>query len=485
MKAHCFFLFVFFIAHFQVVSAQGLQKDEYQRDFDFFQTVFEKTNSGLYRYHTKTEVDSLFQAQRKKITAQTSYRDFYQLLWKVIDFTGSLHNNLDYPDSLQRNLKKENIFFPLPLRYMEGALLVNAPYKGLQVGDQILSINGIDSQVFAQDVGQFRSTDGYNTTGKYAALQTQKLADYSYLAYGRQKEFILRYSSKGSIKSIRLAATDHSTFEKQYEKRSRLEVEQKEQNLYFFEFLESDIGYLRVSSFAIGREGSPAYKDFAAFLGRVFKELKQQKTQNLIVDIRGNGGGIDPCELLLYSYMTSRKFRENTQAYTRGYHFPFPEQLRLPGTSVAEQVAEAKKRFTRPQGDRYYQNPAYNPVWKPHPDRFKHHIYVLIDPFVASAASHYAAMMKSDRKAVLIGQETSGGYYGHTGHYNITYQLPHTGLSLSFSVVNLEQDVRELSDQKPGRGIIPDHTVEQRLEDYIEQKDRVLNYTLNQIRNRN
>lgn len=467
------------------LSQERLSKRDYLKDYDLFQSLFEQVNSGLYRYHPKEKVDSLFRINRQKITESTSYRDFYNLVWEVIDFTGSIHNNLDYPDSLKIRLNREKIFFPLPLRYLEKKLIVNADFKDLKTGDEILSINGIEAQDFAKTVGHYRSTDGYNTTEKYAFIQTKKLADYIYYAFGKQDEFLIHYQSNGKNKQTILPAVAFKTFEEQHKNRFIPEYEEEEEALYFFRFLEGNIGYLRVSSFAIGVEGSPEYKTFSAFLEYVFKDLKYHKSKNLIVDIRGNAGGIDPNESLLFAYMTDRKFKENTSAYTLTQKFPFPEQLRLKGFSLEELEEAAKERHNDYREGKYFQNQEYNPVWSPKENRFTGNLYMLIDPFVASAASHYAAMVKSDRKAVVVGQETGGGYYGHTGHYNITYQLPETGLLLSFSVVNFEQDVRELPDQKQGQGIMPDHEVQQTIEGYLNHTDKALEYIKRLIKNEN
>lgn len=478
-----FFLAAVFFIFNRATSQNNLRQQDLQKDFDFFQHLFEETNAGLYRHHSKEDIDRIFTVNRKEISDTTSYRDFYNIVWNVVDYTGSLHNNLDYPDSLKEKLAKKKIFFPLPLKYIDGSLIANGDYKEIKVGDRIQSINGIDAQTFAKTVGHYRSTDGYNTTEKYAFIQTKKLADYIYYAYGAQNEFVITYHPSDSItRKIHLPAVDHQTFEKQYGERYIPDYEKEKDTAYYFKMLADGTAYLRVKSFAIGIEGSAAYHTFADSLDQLFKRLKRDKTPNLIVDIRGNGGGIDPNESLLFSYMTERNFKENTSAYTLGYKFPFKKQLVLNGMSVEEQEAAGKERQNNFRNGKYYQNQKFNPEWHPDKNRFSGTIYMLIDPFIASAASHYAAMMKSDRRAIVIGQETGGGYYGHTGHFNIKYRFPHTGLLLSFSVVNLEQDVRELPDQKRGQGVMPDHTVEESLKDYLNNTDLVLEYTLRLIR---
>ena len=85
-------------------------------------------------------------------------------------------------------------------------------------------------------------------------------------------------------------------------------------------------------------------------------------------------------------------------------------------------------------------------------------------------------MVKSDKHSIVIGQESLGGYYGHTGHIPVTYKLPNTELLLTFSIVDLEQDVQKLTDQKYGDGVKPDYNIEPTIEDYLNNKDIVLEF---------
>ncbi|WP_315815241.1 hypothetical protein [Paraflavitalea speifideaquila] len=94
-------------------------------------------------------------------------------------------------------------------------------------------------------------------------------------------------------------------------------------------------------------------------------------------------------------------------------------------------------------------------------------------------------MVKSEGYATLIGEETMGGYYGHTGHNKVAYELPHTRINFSFSVVDLQQYVTPKRDIPFGSGILPDKIVTQSQNDFIENRDAVMHYTLHLIREDN
>ena len=52
---------------------------------------------------------------------------------------------------------------------------------------------------------------------------------------------------------------------------------------------------------------------------------------------------------------------------------------------------------------------------------------------------------------------------------------------MTFSVVNLEQDVPKKENQKYDRGIIPDYEITQTFDDFINNIDTQLNYTIELI----
>lgn len=470
-------LILTFGAHTQIGQRQLL------KDYDLFRRIYEKANAGLYKYHSREAIDSVFLVNRKRIQSNTSYREFYSILWNVIDFTGSCHNDLTYPDSLIYKLQSQKIFFPLPLKFLTDKLYSNYTYEGITLGSEILSINGIDAKTVANEVSRFLSTDGSNTTGKYAFLETKALFFNFYLAYGPQTAYVVIYKDSSGIYQTTLQATDYKSAVENYKRRFIPDYEKKNKLPYTFHYTDDPgKGLLTVNTFSMGGPKSEGHKRYAAFLDSVFTDLKNKNTQNLIVDIRKNGGGDDPNDLLLYSYLTKRSFRENQSAYTLFNKVPFRKYYwEEEKGEIRELEEELKDEHRVLKNGKYYQDEKNNPAWEPKPNAFSGKIYLLISPFVASAGSLFASMVKSDEETVVIGQEALGGYYGHTGHIPVTYKLPETGLFLTFSLVDLEQDVQKLPDQKDGDGVKPDYTVEQTIQEYLNNKDSVLEFTKSMI----
>jgi len=343
-----------------------LSKEEMLEDFDIFQSIFERANAGLYKYRSKSAVDSLFSISKKSINESTSYRDFFNILWEVIDYTGSCHNGLAYPDSLDSVLNEKSIFFPIPLKYLNDKLYINLSYESIPVGSELLTVNDMEANKFATFIASYISTDGFNTTGKYANIESDWLPFYVYLAWGEQEAFHLTYKNYNTneIEEINVASVTYSDFYKHFKNRFTKAFEERKEKEYTYSYLDSiDTGLLEVSTFGMGDAESEEHKMYAAFLDSVFLHLKNKRVRNLIVDIRGNGGGDDPNDLLLFSYLTKRNFRENNSAFTLFQEIPFPQYYI--DDDIETLPIELKEEHSVFKNGKYFQDATYNKIWEP------------------------------------------------------------------------------------------------------------------------
>jgi hypothetical protein len=461
------------------VPAQALRQD-----FDLFRRIYEAANPSLYQYHSRPQLDSAFAAARRSLTDSTTLLGFYGLLYGITAYTGSLHSDNYLPAQADSILRASPGFFPYPVQLLAGRLCLNTQAAPLPLGSELVRVNGHAVAELRARLGIFATTDGYNQTGKDYLLSTH-FARYYYLAYGPCAAFRLTYRRPYQTDTAHLvvAAVPYATYAQRYQQRhsAALETESPPYQLALIDSLHTAL--LTVRTFELGSPDELSHQRYARFLDSTFRELRARPTvRRLIVDVRRNSGGDDPNDMLLFSYLATHRYRENRRAFASFRQVPYPAYF---VEDTLGDRAELERALAAEHGParrgRYWLRRREHPYRHPSPLAFRGQVYLLVGPAVASAGSLFASLVRSQRGPLVLGQETMGGYYGHTGHTPVEYELPATKLRIKFSIIELEQDVRRSRQFPPGRGVMPDYTVTPDLADFLANQDATLRATLRLI----
>lgn len=477
---------------------EPFSKKKMVEDLEIFKRIRIEANSGLYKYRSKKEIDSIYKWAENRIHKISTYREFYNLICELTDFEGSLHNDTELPQRYRNNLKTEHKgYFPFAIKWVDEKWLLNQEGTEIPLGSELISINRRPINKIIEDLYKYYTTDGVNKTGKRIGINYH-FGKYYRINFGLEPEFEVEYKRPNSqeTETVTLASASYVQYYTKVQNRYSRPFDHvnykdwEEHEIYNLNITQDSIGILTVNSFSMGNKHAAKHKRYVSFLDSAFLILKNQAIKDLIVDVRYNGGGTDPNDLVTYSYLTQRLFQENTQAWISFRKVPL---IRYAYTNIP--------RFLRPLGVRKYNRGFQEDfpleidgkffqdstsedhmIRKPNKNAFTGNIYLLISPRLASAGSLFAAMVAGNKNSITIGEEAMGGYYGHNGHSSLGYILPNSGLGTFFSVVNLEQDVPERENQQYNRGIIPDIRISQTYEDFIDQEDTQMNETLKMIR---
>ena len=472
-------------------------KDNMQKDLDVFKQIRQQANSGLYKYRSKEQIDSSYHWAEQEINTATSYIDFYNIICALTDFEGSVHNETGLSDKHQENLRKESYgYFPYPIKWIDGKWLINYEDGTIPLGSEIIKINGQPITEVIDHLGKYYTTDGQNLTGKRIGLQGSFSKFYRFY-YGLQSVFEVTYrrSNSNTIEQETLTSVGYSDYYLHVGKMHSMSLDRlyyaelPDGLKYYYSQVDSSTGLLTINDFSMGNESTDSHKKYASFLDSVFTNIDSEKMENLIVDVRINGGGDDPNDLVTYSYLTTREFQESKEVWIsfqkvpllKYYDSPWPAFIRPFG--VGKFNRQFRKRFPTEREEKYYISKTENEmkVRAPNEKAFTGDIYLLISPAVASAGSLFASMVAGNHNTTVIGEETMGGYYGHNGHTSLDYILPKSKISISFFIDNIEQDVPIKENQIYGRGIIPDYEVRQTSEDFLNNADTQMNFVLKLI----
>ncbi len=471
---------------------------EMHEDLEVLLNIHESANSGLYAYRTKQQIDSIYSWAFESIKDPMRITDFFKIMLHLADFEGSVHNYTEPDLELMNFLNRQKSFFPFPLMYIEGQIIFDGRSAPIPPGSRIISINGIKDTQLMQSFYKYYPSDGYSITRKISASVDKSFGINYLLEYGLSDEYLVEYRlpKTTSIKKVILSAVILDQREKNIKNRYSAPITSlidfKTQPPYSFRMVKSSVGLLNLRWFGmVTGEDDPAFPSYVQFLDNVFVKLKENNVSNLIIDIRNNPGGSDPTFEQPVMYLTDQNFKENLKAEIVFDPYCIPFEKYFWGVSTAQPMDSIsikigkeflKNRFPLYRNGISLQNSKYNPTYYPKSPQFDGNLYLLINENVASAASHFASLVKGYVKNVtIIGVETSGGYYAHNGHSPLVYKLPNSGIKTQFSIVNLEQDAPKKEDQPKARGIIPDFEVWPSLNDFLLQKDTQMEFTFKLI----
>ncbi|MCK4259101.1 MAG: hypothetical protein KAX49_08990 [Halanaerobiales bacterium] len=237
---------------------------------------------------------------------------------------------------------------------------------------------------------------------------------------------------------------------------------EKKERDYCLSYPDENVALLKVNGFS-----SENGKKFKIFMENSFKEINIKKCENLIIDIRNNGGGTTALVSYLYGFITDKPYSEakETRLKLSEYVLEHGEFLKL---SKIAKLGDTRILIEQSQ------------LKKPHENQYKFDgcTYVLIGKGTYSAAVAFAAMVKDFSTGILVGEET-GGYASHTGNAG-EIELPYSGLTLKVATV---QNIRP-AGYNDGRGVIPYVKVKVDPLKLVQGQDQVLETVIEMIKNR-
>jgi hypothetical protein len=356
------------------------------------------------------------------------------------------------------------------------------------VGSEILSIDGVRSDQILRRILPHLGVDGGGTSARYHRLGSGfgSLAQMFPLIFGFRPRYdvTLHDGHTGRIRSIAVTALGRADF-------ARIERERYGEPLYVGSFeeelaraavrlrIEPAEGYAVLSIRRFFQNGfdEPA-SAFPALLRNAFREIAEASVSRLIVDLRGNGGGIGANAAHLVTYLSDSVFTPTELITLRGddrYYAAAgiaPDTLRLGSYFGLEPRADDQPGFRVTNRERIPELGSFAPADE---FGFRGKLVVLIDGGTVSAAGMAAGLLQHYTRAVFVGQET-GGYAGMSnGIRQLTVLGNRTDAAINFPLAHSRFSV---SPARRGRGVVPDHTVLDSIDDLRAGRDGVLAFAL-------
>ena len=175
------------------------------------------------------------------------------------------------------------------------------------------------------------------------------------------------------------------------------------------------------------------FPDYKNFIDSSFKALSDKKISNLVIDVRGNGGGPSKAGVYLLRYLSKSPF----------------------------------KYFSRAQFNEHLD------INQPFKNVFTGKLYFTMDGNGGSTTGHFMSLVKHLKLGTLVGEELGSNQFCTGGQKRL--RLPHTGIQYSVARNTYETIATSFPVE---RGIMPDYEISASIDDYFNNTDRVMEYTL-------
>jgi hypothetical protein len=446
-----------------VYSPQQLQED-----FQILRTTLEESHPGLYTYASQAERDAQFDQVEAQLDREMTGIDFYRLVAPLVADIHDGHTWVWPPTDSPVYATDRDTFLPFRLRFIDGDGYVAetlAPDIALARGTQILSIDGLPLSDIVARLLPYVPHNGYIETGKRFYLGKLFPLYYGWV-FGPAEGFEvqMRDPATGEESTVVLPAINVTEISGLFQDRGagadlNLEIRPEE----------------AIAIMTIGSFGDP---NIQSFLNDSFARLRETGIQDLVIDLRGNGGGGSGDGALLYSLLSDESFR---------YYDHLGAVLDAPLTFLEhtdQSTAGMDSILARiePTGSGELRYPHWAGLDKEQPgqpDAFAGNVYILIDGGCGSSTTEFAAIAHANNRGVFIGEETGGRYYGNNSGTMPELTLPNTGIVVIVPLFQFVMAVPALADD---RGILPDYTVTPTPEDFAAGVDTELIFTLDLIR---
>lgn len=455
-------------------------------DFRYLRRALEETHPGLYRYHTREEMSRELDSVEGLLNRDMPFYTYYRLLAAMTADIRCAHTGILPRRNLKRILAAGK-GFPFATTYIDSHLYVtfnDTPDTVVKPGFEILSINGAPIDSITAILLRHLWSDGHIVSGKWRTLEDSYFALYYYLFVDQPDRFSVTCKRPtGEMLSVEEDAVGFEDLDKNsaanpvnaamikiYGSRSRLN-RAKPRRLEIYK--EQDAAVMTIRTFGIGKTGDEAAVKMRDFLEKSFAEIRKNKIDNLIIDLRYNSGGWDNTGEVLFTYLI-----DTPTYYYRRFHTVTDSSAFLQLSSISKEELNNIKAELIPEKDGTFTvKEEYNKTLAmqyPQKDRFTGKVYFLVNGGSASSTGEFAAVAQSNRLGVFVGEETQGNYTGDNGGEFIPLVLPQTRIFVNIPLLYYDNAVTPPA--QAGRGTIPDYVVPVNITDLLSGTDTQLNF---------
>jgi C-terminal processing protease CtpA/Prc len=354
--------------------------------------------------------------------------------------------------------------FPLDLLWTEQGAFVLAGYgeaADVPKGARLVSVDGVDEAELLSEMVAVTPRDGVIRTGAMRDLSGRGFASILFRLRGAQSRFQVVLDGPSGRIELEFAAAP---------RQARPAESDDPPPLPTLEWIDDHTAYLNVPTFSNARLRA-AGATFPDAIRAIFVQLQQRGATDLILDLRENGGGSEPNESILFSYLVEKPLRKYSAVEARGRHIAVTSLSgqRFETDVFDDEDRSRQRKIGHGRLTRLNTPPAgLMSRWSTFTPLFKGRLVVLAGGDTFSGGAELASMLYHTHRAVFVGEEVGGADQGNTSGYRWTLVLPNSGMKLTVPLLQF----RMAWSSRPGRGVQPDCPAPPEVMHFGERRDQ-------------
>jgi hypothetical protein len=460
-----------------------------QADVALLRKALEELHPGLYRYRTRQEMDAAFDTLAQGFNQDQTLASVFLRLSR---FTASIRCGHTWPSFFNQSKSTSSALFVdaprLPFFWIwtgDGRMIVTRDFsdaKALPRGTEIVSINHIPSRTLLAKLLPLARADGTNDAKRVAQMNVQGVDTYEaadiylpLLVADWNTAFYLQVKLPGAKTSKRITVAGVSSAARMEEAKGLYPDMSGPGPLFEARTLTDRAVLLRMPDWAVFN----SKWDWKSWLNETLDHAAANNAPALIVDLRGNEGGLDEVGDVLLSHLRGNK-PIPALGYARLVRYRSISTELRPYLSTwdksivdwGERVSPAAVRWpTAPPID-YFRRVDDDAAGSTAPEvhsKFLGRVFVLIDASNSSATFNFSRAVQQEHLGLLVGEPTGGSLRGINGGAFVFLKLPGSGIEVDLPLVGTFP-----TTPQPGRGLLPDVAVHPSRNDILTDRDPVM-----------
>ena len=456
-------------------SSQGdhLSVEQVMSDVDLAKDAYGRIHPGYTRYTNAAELDAAWNDVIADAHARNgmSQGEFYLAVQRVLTLIRCDHTKAELPKDLRKDRNKTPVYLPVRWHLVEGRALISisSQNSGVERGDEIVAIDGRPLAELIREVEDFIPYDGKTTwsraggVGESLEFMGGAVDHFGALLWtiGPKARLDIK-TPDGAIKAVTLDRVTFDAWKALGDANARA---RNFKDAVSYQRIGDNTGYLKIDTFVNYRDPVKPDKLFDP----IFKSIKSENRDFLILDLRENGGGSNDARIRLTAHLITEPLKAKKEMRVATLNF---DGLREHLTTWDKRALKPNPMGFKKNDDGTYSLRAFVDsdlkTIKPDKYRFDGTLIVLTSATNSSGSTSLSATLRSHRDAVLIGERTGGSAEGPTAGLLFTLTLPESGVRTRVPFFRSYNNVEHFQH---GLGVSPDIQAPMTVAAYLAGED--------------